>query len=92
MDTTTKIVAAMLTETITRDNIDALLDAHRLEIYSYTTKKWYSIRRNGKTKHWKRNPNRIRIPCKVGFRECFAITEDTFYGERLTLKHFRIKP
>jgi hypothetical protein len=33
--------------------------------------KWYDIRRNGQTKTWKRDPGKVEIPCKVGFRECF---------------------
>lgn len=36
-------------------------------------------RRNGKTKIWKRSPERFQVPVKYGLRECFYITEDSAY-------------
>jgi hypothetical protein len=52
---------------LTKDNVDQLLDAGRLEI-AMQNGKWWTIRRNGATKLWKqkRNQDRIRIPFKVG--------------------------
>jgi len=38
--------------------------------------KIYSWRRNGKTKTWKRSPERFQIPIKYGLRTCDYITED----------------
>lgn len=65
---------------ITRDNIDQLLDAHKIEICAPNANgRWYTIRRNGQTRRWKRDPERISVPCKVGFRDCFRIEHGNFW-------------
>lgn len=93
MSVNPKVVATMLTETITRDNIDVLLDAGQIEIFASARSKWYSIRRNGQTKRWKRDTYRIAIPCKFMFHSCFTITERDFaHGFALNTRFFRIKP
>ena len=33
-----------------------------------------NIKINGKVRTWKRDPNRIEIPCKYGLYECFTLT------------------
>ena len=38
---------------------------------------YYSWRRNGKTKTWKKNPERFAIPVKYGLKTYSTITEDT---------------
>jgi hypothetical protein len=53
--------------TITRHNIDHLLDTGQLEI-AMRNGNWWTLRRNGETKRWKRDPERIRIPIKAGLR------------------------
>jgi hypothetical protein len=61
---------------MTRDEIETALDRGRLQMQSvghYSGGKWYDVRRNGATKTWKRNPHKVEIPCKVGFRECFRL-------------------
>lgn len=58
------------------ENVEWFLDHHRLGIVSVRNGRWYRIRRNGKTKLWKRD-QRTEIPCKVGFRECFTLRWDT---------------
>lgn len=35
------------------------------------------VRRNGKTKLWKRQPDKFRIPVKYGLRHYFYITNQT---------------
>ena len=72
---------------ITRDNIDELLDKGLIETCG-ANGKWYTIRRNGKTKLWKTNPRRIEIPCKVGLRECFTITQYDFDPDTGVLKDY----
>lgn len=62
---------------ITRDNIDALLDAGSIEC-AMRSGKWWTIRRNGATKRWKRDANRIRIPFKMGLYGYGAIDESDF--------------
>lgn len=76
---------------ITRANVDALLDAGLIEC-AMTNGKWLTIRRNGATKRWKKDANRIYIPFKVGFRGYGQITETDFIGNcpgALNPSHFR---
>ena len=68
---------------ITRENIDVLLDGHDLYA-AMKNGRWYQCRRNGATKTWKRDPERIRVPIKVGFREYYAITETDFRSNNMT--------
>lgn len=60
---------------MTLNELETALFNNRLEIQGHS-KKWYRIRRNGKTKRWARLQNKFVIPCKIGFRECFYITDD----------------
>jgi hypothetical protein len=53
--------------------LETLLDTGRLQVWCGTA--WYDVRRNGKTRLWKRQPKRFAIPCKVGFRCCFTLTD-----------------
>lgn len=62
---------------ITRENIDALLDAGRIEV-AMRSGAWWSIRRNGATRTWKRDAERVYLPIKYGFRMTTAITEADF--------------
>ncbi len=59
---------------MTRIELETALDAGKLEARNMSAAgKWYRIRRNGRTQTWKTRPDDFRIPCKVGFRECFNI-------------------
>jgi hypothetical protein len=69
---------------ITRDNIDALLDAGALEV-AMSNGTWWRIRRNGATKRWKRDPARIYVPFKAGMYTYGAITETHFNGAASSL-------
>lgn len=62
---------------IEMENVDRLLDAGLLEV-AMGHGKWWKIRRNGQTKRWKKDVNRIRIPIKFGWRGHGAITEHDF--------------
>ena len=42
--------------------------------------RYWKLRRNGKTKVWKRNPWRYRIPVKAGLHAFTAITNETEIG------------
>jgi len=82
----------MSTMMITRNNIDSLLDSHKIEMAT-ANGKWWRIRRNGATKHWKRDPMWIYIPFKAGLYSYGSITENAFFhdnGESLNPDHFRI--
>ena len=74
---------------IRRADIDELLDAGKIYI-RMTTGKWWQIRRNGKTRTWKRNANRFAIPCKAGMYEYGTIDESFLQsGGVLAPQHFR---
>jgi hypothetical protein len=60
---------------MTLDEIETALDSYQLEV-RWNNGRWHAVRRNGATKHWKKPctpTGRWRIPCKTGFRDCFAI-------------------
>lgn len=62
---------------IDRDNVDALLDAGRIET-RVAKARWWKIRRNGVTKRWKTDASRIEIPWKAGLHVYGKITEKDF--------------
>ena len=66
------------------DKIEAALDARCIEVLCFDGK-WRTIRRNGATQRWKRDPTRFRIPIKMGMYAYSAIT-DADLGTR----HYRI--
>ena len=55
------------------EKIEAALDARCIEVLCFDGK-WRTIRRNGATQRWKRDPTRFRIPVKLGFNAYSAIT------------------
>lgn len=65
---------------ITRENFEELLDKGNLFAAMHNGR-WWKMRRNGATQRWKRDANRIRVPFKVGFKECGAIDETWFIRE-----------
>lgn len=65
---------------ITRDNIDAVLDAGKLYV-AINNGNWWQAHRNGQTKRWKRDPSRIRVPFKYGFKNYGAIDESYFLAD-----------
>lgn len=76
---------------ITRQNIDQLLDAGKIQI-RMATGRWWTIRRNGATKRWIKNPERIRIPVKFGFKLYDTITETEFNDNGILYDQFyRVK-
>jgi len=91
------IVADLATLTvpfyITRENVDELLDKGLIEVHM-THGRWWSVRRNGQTKRWKRDPLRIRIPIKFGLKLCGCIETGDFHGPKGSLRtdFFRVKP
>ena len=62
---------------LTMSNVEAVLDAGQLYV-AMTNGKWRKIRRNGKTKRWVRDKNRIRISFKHGLYGHGQITETDF--------------
>lgn len=89
--TVAALAALTVPARITRENIDELLDAGRIEVRMQSGA-WWSIRRNGQTKRWKSQPGRIRIPYKYGFKGYGAITTWDFVdmrGHRLSEESVR---
>lgn len=71
----------------TRHDLESALDSGRLEV-QWQNGKWYAVRRNGRTKLWKTRPEWFRIPCKSGFRDQFAIGDES----RLDVAHYPSSP
>lgn len=68
---------------ITRENVDDLLNRHMIQVrmrrdLDNGEPRYWDIRRNGSTRRWARDKNRIRIPFKAGMYVFGAITEDDF--------------
>jgi hypothetical protein len=64
---------------MTREAFETALDRGQLQtcIRGHDTK-WYAVRRNGRTRTWKRDPTRFEIPVKYRFRETWRVTADHF--------------
>lgn len=68
---------------MTRDEIERLLDSGRLQLCTgMGIRQWYDLRRSGKTRTWKRKPERFLIPCKCGFKDTVHITESSAWELR----------
>jgi len=64
---------------ITRQTVNVLLDARAIQIAVRGREvRWYTLRRNGKTRYWKRDANRIVIPVKYRFRDTTRIHGEWF--------------
>jgi hypothetical protein len=68
---------------MTIEEIERLLDKGRLEIEMANGRYW-TIRRNGATKRYKRHGERFRIPIKAGMKSYGAIetTDLSYHGIR----------
>ncbi len=62
---------------ITRANVDSMLDSGRIEV-AMKNGNWWQIRRNGKTRTWKKDSKRVAIPFKAGMYAYGTITETDF--------------
>lgn len=70
-------------QALSLEQIESNLDAHCLKAVMRTSANGYSlwsVRRNGRTRLWKRQPLRFEIPVKIGFRNYARITPDTTFG------------
>jgi hypothetical protein len=64
--------------------LEAALDVGRLHV-RMNHGAWWIVRRGGKTRRWVRDPQRWRVPIRVGLRETGA-------AEPYNLSIFRIRP
>ncbi len=77
---------------VTRANVDALLDGGCLQA-AMTGGRWWTIRRNGATRKWKRDARRIAIPHKMGMYGYGTITENDFDASgHLMTSFYRVNP
>lgn len=78
---------------MTRQEIETALDSHVLQARA-PNGKWYDVRRNGRTKLWKREPDRFSIPVKCGLRDCWRIENEVmnsgYYG--VARPELRVRP
>lgn len=63
--------------TLSREEIETLLDKRELCVRINSGRVWDSLRRNGATKLWKTRPAEFRIPIKYGFRGTGYIDQNT---------------
>jgi hypothetical protein len=78
---------------ITRDNIDSLVDGGKVQV-AMRNGNWWTIRRNGATKRWKRDATRINLPYKAGMYVYGAITDSDFNRDTgvMTTPYLRLAP
>lgn len=62
---------------VIRHNVEEFLDQGLLYV-GMNNGRWWQLRRNGVTKRWKRDKDRISIPVKAGLKTCVRITETDF--------------
>lgn len=81
------------------EQIEANLDGHCLKAVMRTSANGYSlwtVRRNGRTRTWKRDPLRFEIPIKIGFRQTGTITNRSTFGvgeiTHPDWPHFKVMP
>lgn len=70
----------------TRAEIEYALDARCLWAKMNNGNFW-QVRRNGKTVTWKRDPDRFRIPIKLGLRNYGQIDQDNLQSEELVISN-----
>jgi hypothetical protein len=75
---------------ITRDNLDRLIDARAIQRLM-NNGRWWTVRRDGRTQYWKRNPDRFRLPIKFGMYSYGAIDELDIYRGELS-NNYRVDP
>jgi hypothetical protein len=65
---------------MTRAAFEAALDSGLLQtvIQRANEERWYTVRRNGRTQTWKRDPARFEIPIKYRLRDCVRVTDKHF--------------
>jgi hypothetical protein len=76
---------------ITRDSIDLHLDKGQIQVLMRNGN-WWTIRRNGATRRWKRDADRIYVPFKAGLYVYGAITESDFGTDGILNSNFRLTP
>jgi hypothetical protein len=78
---------------MTREAFEAALDHGLLQtrIVSRGGDKWYTCRRNGRTKTWKSDASRFEIPVKFRLKDTMRVKSFFFYNGAIDY-WFRIVP
>ena len=64
---------------MTREAFEAALDRGALQTaVRGRENKWYTCRRNGRTRTWKRDPARFEIPVKFRYRDTMRVKSEHF--------------
>lgn len=69
----------------TREQFEAALAAGKVKARMAKGSLW-SVRRNGKTKTWKRDTERWEIPIKIGFKTYGTVTQDNLNSGELVIE------
>lgn len=77
---------------MTREAFEAALDAGHLltKVIDRRGDRWYTCRRNGRTRSWKRDPSRFEIPVKFRLRDYITVRSEHFYNGEVD-RWFRIQ-
>ncbi len=67
-----------LFRSITFEEAKNLYYGQTVKMIDHLGNAWRNVKINGKVQTWKRDPNRIRIPCKYGMYECFRLNQSDF--------------
>ncbi len=67
-----------LFRSITFEEAKTLHAGDHIKMVDHSGKAWANVKINGKVQLWKRNPDRISIPCKYGMYETFRLNQSDF--------------
>ena len=67
-----------LFRSITFEEAKGLYYGQTVKMIDHLGNAWRNVKINGKVQTWKRDPNRISIPCKYGMYETFRLNQSDF--------------
>ncbi len=73
-----KVPEKGLFRSITFEEAKNLYSGQTVKMIDHQGKAWRNVKINGIVKTWKRDPNRISIPCKYGMYDWFRLNQSDF--------------
>ena len=67
-----------LFRSITFEEAKSLYYGQTVKMIDHLGNAWRNVKINDKVQTWKKDPNRISIPCKYGIYECFRLNQSDF--------------
>lgn len=67
-----------------RVTFERALDSHKVKARVSNGNLWM-VKRNGKTRTWKRDADRFEIPIKMGFKSYGLVTQDNINSDALVI-------